>query len=475
MEEMTKKIQHMGKAQFMEETRKIRSAWVEEAVKHCSPYAPDGIRKELLQAAAIFCYVCALEPKKEAETVCGLLMNAFTMPEEDQIPAAVKFLNERYRNKITGSVAFYLPYLFAPAGTRNFAMRQLTNHVLEYCRRQMKQVLILPELAEYESRCEHLKQVREQLKQADAMAGQMEKYWKETHIFYKTIRFQKAVTASITQFLADPDPEKNPDYKKTLLTHTFPNGAVLTFSLQRVKRAASTEVRPTLVASVSTGAGSVWKAIDDIRKNGSMDIDAGDCTYCLQLEYYKPSEFMYDSSRKRQALKHLEYPKNLIGEILDTGNPKEPTEFMKKELEAALAKLDQRNQDFILSYFRDGKTYREIGEARNLSPSRVREVMNRGIRKLRFPRLCRILQGEVTTEQAEPAETKTEPDEIPIESCNFNTRLYNCLRRAGISTVSELRTKSWAELCLIRNFGTTCRMELEQFCERNQITLKSDD
>ena len=58
---------------------------------------------------------------------------------------------------------------------------------------------------------------------------------------------------------------------------------------------------------------------------------------------------------------------NLIGEILDTENPKEPTEFMKKELDVALAKLDNRNQDFILSYFRDGKTYREIGEAWNLS------------------------------------------------------------------------------------------------------------
>lgn len=473
MEEMMRKMQNMGKAQFTEETRRVRSAWVEEAVKRCSPYAPDGIRKELLQAAAIFCYVCALEPKKEAETVCRLLMDAYTMPEESRIPVAVKLLNERYRNKITGSVAFYLPYLFAPAGTRNFAMRQLTNHVLEYCRRQMKRVLTLPELAEYESRCEHLKQVREQLKQADSTANQMEKCWKEAHIFYKTIRFQKDMTASITQFLADPAPEKNPDYKKTLLTHTFPNGAVLTFSLQCVKRTASTEVMPALVASISAGTGSAWKAIYDIRKYGTLDIDAGDCTYCLQLEYYKPSDFVYESSGKRRALKHLEYPKNLIGEILDTENPKEPTEFMKKELDAELAKLDQRNQDFILSYFRDGKTYREIGEARNLSPSRVREVMNRGIRKLRVIRLCRILQGETMTAQTEPAEAKTEPDEIPIENCNFSVRLYNCLRRAGISTVSELKTKSWAELCLIRNFGATCRAELEQFCERNQITLKN--
>lgn len=37
MEEMMRKMQNMGKAQFMEETRKIRSAWVEEAVKRCSP------------------------------------------------------------------------------------------------------------------------------------------------------------------------------------------------------------------------------------------------------------------------------------------------------------------------------------------------------------------------------------------------------------------------------------------------------
>lgn len=114
------------------------------------------------------------------------------------------------------------------------------------------------------------------------------------------------------------------------MTHTFPNGAILTFSLQCVKHTASTEVKPALVASVSAGTDSVWKAIYDIRKHGAMDIDAGDCTYCLQLEYYKPSDFVYESSGKRRALKHLEYPKNLIGEILDTENPKEPTEFMKR-------------------------------------------------------------------------------------------------------------------------------------------------
>ena len=101
--------------------------------------------------------------------------------------------------------------------------------------------------------------------------------------------------------------------------------------------------------------------------------------------------------------------------------------------------------------------------------------MNHGIRKLRIIRLCRILQGEIITEQTESAEVKAEPDEIPIESCNFSTRLYNCLRRAGILTISELRAKSWAELCLIRNFGVACQTELEQFCEKNQIILKSDN
>lgn len=101
--------------------------------------------------------------------------------------------------------------------------------------------------------------------------------------------------------------------------------------------------------------------------------------------------------------------------------------------------------------------------------------MNRGIRRLRIIRLCRILQGEIITEQTEPAEVKAEPDEIPIESCNFSTRLYNCLRRAGISTINELKSKSWAELCLVRNFGVACQTELEQFCEKNQIILKSDN
>lgn len=475
MEEMIEKIQNMGKTQFMEEIRKIRSAWVEEAVKRCSPYAPDEISTELLQVAAIFCYVCAIEPEKEAETVCRLLMDAYTEPKETRIPVAVKRLNERYHDQITGSVAFYLPHLFEPVGTRNFAMRQLANRILEYCKKKMKQITALPERAEFESRCEHLKHVRKQIKQADVTAGQMEKYWKETHVFSKIIRFQKDITASITQFLADPNPKESPDYGKTLLTQTFPDGAALTFSLQCVKRADSMEAVPALVASISSGTSSTRKAVYGIRQCDTLDIDVQNYTYCLALNYYIPSDFMYKSSGRRQALKHLEYPRNLIGEILDTEDPAEPTEFMKEELDEALAKLDQRSRDFILMYFRNRRTYREISETWNLSPSRVREVMNRGIRKLRVDRVCRVLQGKITPEQAESTDVNTETNEIPIESCNFSTRLYNSLRRAGISTISELRAKSWAELCRIRNFGAACQAELEQFCEKNQITLKSNN
>ena len=43
--------------------------------------------------------------------------------------------------------------------------------------------------------------------------------------------------------------------------------------------------------------------------------------------------------------------------------------------------------------------------------------------------------------------------EMPIEELELSVRSYNCLKRAGISTVQDLANKSEAEMMKVRNLG----------------------
>ena len=47
-----------------------------------------------------------------------------------------------------------------------------------------------------------------------------------------------------------------------------------------------------------------------------------------------------------------------------------------------------------------------------------------------------------------------------IEDCEFSIRTYNCLKRAGINTVEELRKKSYDQLISLRNMSPKCAEEI---------------
>lgn len=51
---------------------------------------------------------------------------------------------------------------------------------------------------------------------------------------------------------------------------------------------------------------------------------------------------------------------------------------------------------------------------------------------------------------------------MKIEELEFSARVYNCLRRAGIETVEQLKRMSDEDLMCLRNFGTTCLAEVRR-------------
>ena len=63
-------------------------------------------------------------------------------------------------------------------------------------------------------------------------------------------------------------------------------------------------------------------------------------------------------------------------------------------------------------------------------------------------------RDQSTSVMVEKAESKRERIlEMPIEDLELSVRSYNCLKRAGISTVQDLANKTEADMMKVRNLG----------------------
>lgn len=56
-------------------------------------------------------------------------------------------------------------------------------------------------------------------------------------------------------------------------------------------------------------------------------------------------------------------------------------------------------------------------------------------------------------------------DDADIEELDFSVRTYNCLRRAGITTVSQLKQMTIVDLKKIKNLGSKSLKEITQKVE----------
>ena len=89
-----------------------------------------------------------------------------------------------------------------------------------------------------------------------------------------------------------------------------------------------------------------------------------------------------------------------------------------------------------------------------------------------------ILQNELdlfvnfTQEEKAPAAAPTSEWDIPVESLNLSVRSFNCLKRAGISKVSELLDMTEDEIIKMRNFGKKSLDEIKQVLEERGLALR---
>ncbi|MGN0107081.1 MAG: sigma-70 family RNA polymerase sigma factor [Hominilimicola sp.] len=186
------------------------------------------------------------------------------------------------------------------------------------------------------------------------------------------------------------------------------------------------------------------------------------------------------------------FPENLLADIYGQAPEGAVTEDRTEGLSYVLSNLREREREIVRLRYEKMLTYREIGETMGFSTERARQLLVKTLRKMRNPLNTRYItygmKGAMLrkiTEELEPCpfcgekpdmhelpgtgeyiticacgcrnpsgpcETpeeaagnwntrthiKTEGSD-PIEKLELSVRAYNCLKRAGVDTVGELR------------------------------------
>ena len=179
-----------------------------------------------------------------------------------------------------------------------------------------------------------------------------------------------------------------------------------------------------------------------------------------------------------------DYPFNLLDELVSESDDKpifEGTQDQLDGLDYALSTLYEREHKVLLLRYKSGKTLKETGREFNVTQERIRQIEAKALRKLRHPtRMYYIKKGLLGAERCKASEKYRRAKEIaeseaakpeekekqaalllatPIEELDLSVRSFNCLKRAGKETVSDILKIT--DLHTIRNLGRKSAFEIE--------------
>lgn len=189
--------------------------------------------------------------------------------------------------------------------------------------------------------------------------------------------------------------------------------------------------------------------------------------------------------------KDYEYPYNVylsIG-IHSKDIPANAYELLEKVL--AFPFIPERERNVIHRYFRDRLTLEEAGREMGVKGERARQIIHRGLARLKkFNAELTGTQSLISERdnllkeiavlryrldelkrQCAPAEEVKGPEDIRIENMGFTVRSYNCLKRAGVRTLEDLRKLSVEEIAAIRNMGKNSTGEVICKLKEYGVTL----
>lgn len=232
-------------------------------------------------------------------------------------------------------------------------------------------------------------------------------------------------------------------------------------------------------------------------KDWSVNIDSLKTTsyelYLIKRREYTPIKGVYPP-----------YPYNVLEDMFNEPWLSALTDDQKDGFNKALEMLSPREQDCLKLYYRDGIPLDKIGVEFNVGRERIRQIIAKGLRKLRNPERSRYIRygavGWYTYDNLRKAElrkkhlkeiisqcnkmeeclSKTNPDfvkvaekgsalDIPIIELDLSVRSYNCLRRWGhyatgheIKCLRDLTFVTEEELMKCRNLGRRSVEEIKK-------------
>lgn len=157
-------------------------------------------------------------------------------------------------------------------------------------------------------------------------------------------------------------------------------------------------------------------------------IHEDDCTRFIseEMSRYSANEDLKKPVPKGVPSKRLSYPQNLLKELLPD-HEKYPPDIANRlaevlETEKVFSRRYRRDAECISEYYEGGRTLEEIGTDYGITRERIRQVIKRGLKKMRRKAVLSYLSGE--TDTLESAKRKTadntvsedvfsSPDDLP--------------------------------------------------------------
>ncbi len=185
-------------------------------------------------------------------------------------------------------------------------------------------------------------------------------------------------------------------------------------------------------------------------------------------------------------------------------------------VEEVLKTLTERERGILKKiYGLDGenpKSHEEMGALYSVTPERIRQIEAKSLRKLRHPSRSRVLRGDRSCPQYNRGYSvsnyidrleellKAEImgvvrgdggktlyldnilrknnidivndtydasyDDVTLDEMGFSVRTYNCLKRAGVTTLNELKDMDSEDLAKVRNLGRRCIEEIAEALQK---------
>lgn len=209
--------------------------------------------------------------------------------------------------------------------------------------------------------------------------------------------------------------------------------------------------------------------------------------YLIYPDAPKPKRATHKTARRTTKKDHLKWPLNMFADI-DREYFRgciffnETPEKFDENWDEVSQTITEREKLFVEEHYKNNRRYQEIATRYNLSRERVRQILNKAIRKLRHKSRITVLIGkkQKTVENAdEYVQEKVGILDEDIAFCepDLSVRAFNALKRNGINTKRELALLTKDQVMDMRNVGKVTCEEIVKHIEKihNQIFAKNKE